>query len=124
MFGFCPKVRKKIEFSSNPPILETYQVVADERDGKVYNKVISVPCSNESVLSGLHFSRESMSLRAKLNMGLPMRVVGNPNISDFASAYKKAASLELQVESKLNDLRNSTLVNPVEKVNTSVESNS
>lgn len=105
MFHVIPVHQKKIEFSSNPPILEEVIAEPKEVEGKIRNSFRKVPSSNRSILSDLVYNEETMSLRAKLNMGLPMTVVSNPNIDDFDKAYKVAGRMSAQIEKKLADLQ-------------------
>lgn len=72
---------KKIVFSSNPPLSEKVIVVPEKNDvGSPINKCLVVPGDNRSKLDGVHFIYEEMSLRAKLNLGIPMSRVPNVGI--------------------------------------------
>lgn len=96
-----------IEFRSNPPFTEESRIVPDRDDhGVIINKVVLVPKENKSALDGVHFSREEMSLRAKLNLGIPLSRVPNPGIeNDPARLNAMALHFVDDFESRLSQLQ-------------------
>lgn len=110
MFNSQSFYQDKIDFVSNPPILEKPTVVPDvDKFGNYCNKVVIVPADNRSPLDGVHFSRESMSLRALLNSGVELTEVSMPSLySDPLTPVMKLANLESQVMQRLSELQKQT----------------
>lgn len=98
---------KRKVFFSNPPLPEQPRVVPAERNGVVYNKVIYEPGDNHSYFEGVHYSSESMSLRAKLNLGVPMTKVSFGALeNDPAVLNAKALTIEKTILNRLSELQN------------------
>lgn len=97
-----------INFRSNPPFGEDYVIVPDKDHGTIVNKVLLVPKDNKSPLDGVHYSAEQMSLRAKLNLGIPMSRVSNPPIeNDPAKLNAIALHLVDDIENRLSQIQES-----------------
>ena len=82
MFNYRNRDREK--FFSNHPLPDKVVIVpaVDEDSGNFRNHIKHVPQDNHSELSGLIYNPDTMSLRAKLNMGVPMSQVAMPSIDD------------------------------------------
>lgn len=112
MFNSKPVQRKR--FFSNPPLSDLPQVVPDEHDGRVCNKVVYVPQSNHSYFEGVHFSAETMSLRAKLNLGVNLQQVSIGQIENDPNVLaRRSAFFEQAIESRLNELGQQSAASPV-----------
>ena len=102
---------QRIEFRSNPPLPDKPMVVADQTpNGSPMNKVVYKPNSNKSYFDGVTFDSGTMSLRAKINLGLPLTKVPNVSIeNDPTILNRRALSVEQQIESRLNELSSEDL---------------
>jgi len=119
MFNKLP--HKPIEFVSNPRLPDVPQVVPkfDEVKGIVRNEVIYVPHEDCSRLHGVHYSAETMSLRAKLNMGVPLSPVSfGITENDPSVLMSSALHMERNIEQKLIELQNSNVDSVVEPLKT------
>jgi len=88
---FNQVLRERVPFKSNPPLQDHYEVVPKEVDGVVINEVICKPTDHHSYWKGIHYSRETMSLRAKLNLGIPMSQVSLGQIENDPSVLARFA---------------------------------
>lgn len=105
MFNFLPELPEESRVSCNPPILEKPIVSAVDDGGVVRNVITMVPADNLPYFRGVHFSRETMSLRAKLNLGVPMsRVSLGPVENDPMILNNYALKFEQQINEKLLEL--------------------
>lgn len=112
MFNSKPVSRKR--FFSNPPLSDLPQVVPDEHDGVVCNKVVYVPQSNHSYFEGVHFSAETMSLRAKLNLGVNLQQVSIGQIENDPNVLaRRSALFEQSIQSRLAEIEQQDAVAPV-----------
>lgn len=94
-----------ISFRSNPPLREKPIVVPEEVNGIIRNKVVFVPDSNRSPFEGVVYSPETMSLRAKLNLGVKFTQVSFGQIENDPSVlYNRALHLEQDIYSHLDQL--------------------
>ena len=99
--------RERIKFSSNPPLPEEPCFEPLNKDGVIVNQLTYRPKSNHSFFEGISFSAETMSLRAKLNLGIPMSQVSLGQIENDPNALSRnAIAFEQSIESKLNELSN------------------
>lgn len=95
MFNCYSKPGTVIEFVSNPPLPDESFVTAvqDPDTGTVRNVISKRPKSNASLLEGLHFDEATDGLRARLNLGVPLREVPLLDINgdplDFLSVARK-----------------------------------
>lgn len=108
MFNYFSK-EKRIEFHSNPPMDETYVLksVLDSDTGNIKPVLACVPQNHHSELEGCHFSEATMSLRAKLNLGIPLKQVAMPSLdNDPAVSLSKIASVERSISDKIQNLEN------------------
>lgn len=98
--------QQEIEFSSNPPLPDQVIIVPDkDENGNYCNKVSFKPSSNQPKFAGVHFCRETMSLRAQLNSGVKLKEVPMPSMySDPLSAQRKLSNLEFAIKSRLDSL--------------------
>lgn len=93
------------EFLSNPPLPERVKIEPLLKDGKVVNQVVRVPGSNRSELESIHYSAETMSLRAKLNLGVPLSKVSLGAIENDPNYLNGlAVQLERNINLRLRDL--------------------
>ena len=114
MFNSQSFQKDKIDFVSNPTILEKPKVVPDvDQFGNYCNKVVIEPADNRSPFEGVHFSREQMSLRALLNSGVQLNEVSMPSLySDPLTPAMKLANLESQVMQRLSELQKQSALSP------------
>lgn len=99
--------QRKIEvMDSNPSFPHEFVSVPQERDGKTVNGIECRDKSNISKLDGLIYQDEVMSLRAKLNLGIPLhRVTLGSLENDPTNLLRTAQNMEQQISSKLDELR-------------------
>jgi len=100
----------RIEFVSNPPLPSEGKIVPDERNGVIVNKLQYFPSSNRSYFDGIEFDKDSMSLRAKLNLGVPLSKV---YIGQIENDPLKLQNIALHMESLISDRISSLEVNSV-----------
>lgn len=104
MFNFFSPA--KVEFVSNPSLPDKPVVVPRIEDGKVLNKVTYEPNSNRSKFEGISFDSATMSLRAMLNLGVPLSKVYLTGIENDPTALQAAAiRLDNQISEQLASLR-------------------
>lgn len=110
---------QRIEFFSNPSLPEETVFVPAEEYGRIINKIHHQPnTSFRSPFEGVHFSRETMSLRSKLNLGVHMEQVSLGQIENDPNVLnRKALHLETSIVTKLTELEaetkeNETIVEP------------
>lgn len=97
--------REKKEFFSNPPLHDLPVIVPDEQDGVIVNRVQYRPQSNRPVYDGVHFSKETMGLQAKLNLGINLQPVQPPQlVNDPNLLAQKAATMERNIVTRLSEL--------------------
>lgn len=101
--------RKPIEFTSNPVLPDRPKVVPDKDEyGNFSNLVVLEPGDNRSPFDGVHFTRETMSLRAMLNSGVQLTEVSMPSLySDPLSAARKLSNLESKISERLDEIQRS-----------------
>lgn len=96
-------MRKRI--FSNPPLHDLPVIVPDEQDGIIVNRVQYRPQSNRPAFDGVHFSKETMGLQAKLNLGINLQPVQPPQlVNDPNLLAQKAATMERNIVSRLSEL--------------------
>lgn len=113
MFNKLP--HGEIKFISNPRLPDVPKVVPkiDEVKGNVKNEVTYVPHEDCSILHGVHYSHETMSLRAKLNMGIPLSPVSFGVVENDPSVLQQSAlHMERAIEQRLLEYENSQDVEP------------
>lgn len=120
MFNFYSKNGEIINFRSNPPLDDKPVVDPEIIDGVITNHISYKAVDNHSKLESVVYDEKSMSLRAKLNLGVRFSEVANPQLDDFAMAYSKLESLETIITQKMND-EVSRLAKPVEEPGSSAE---
>ena len=99
---------ERIEFRSNPLLPETPIVEPLEVNGKMTNVVKFVPKSNHSQLEGVHYSAETMSLRAMLNLGVDLHQVSLGQIeNDPNKINERFLNLESQIARRVSELETS-----------------
>lgn len=100
-----------IDFVSNPPFEDSPIIVPDDKNGVIVNKVVYRPCSHRSPFEGVHFSHDTMSLRSKLNLGVPMEQV---TIGQIENDPNKLHSFALHLENRIyNQLNTLSEIEPV-----------
>lgn len=103
----------RIEFVSNPALPDEGRIVPDEKNGVIVNKLQYFPSSNRSYFDGIEFDKDSMSLRAKLNLGVPMSQVSIGQIeNDPLKLQNFALHMENQISERINSLENEPIVEP------------
>lgn len=113
---------RRIEFVSNPPLPDEGRIVPDERNGVTVNKLQYFPCSNRSYFDGIEFDKNSMSLRSKLNLGVPISQVSIGQIeNDPMKLQNIALHLEHQISERINSLENEPIVDPIVEPSDSTE---
>ena len=92
-----------IEFRSNPPIEpQVTRKLAVREDGSPYDVIEKVPVDNKSFLAGAHYDAASMSLSARLRLGIPLQQVNigitenDPNV-----LYRSVNRFANELESRL-----------------------
>lgn len=103
MFNCYSKNGEIINFRSNPPLEDKPVVEPEIIDGVITNHISYKAVDNHSKLESVVYDEKSMSLRAKLNLGVRFSEVANPQLDDFAQAYSKLESLETQIIQKMNE---------------------
>lgn len=106
MFNFYPN-RKVERVFSNPSVPDLVVVEPLLKDGKVTNHVRKIPQDLNGLLKGAVYDPETMSLRAKINMGVSLDFVPNPDLDSFDVAYYKINKLSNTITSKHAELLNS-----------------
>lgn len=81
MFGFYPNREKRSFLSNSRPVVVPV-VKPKVVDGVVTNEIVKVPEPIEGILSGHKYDEDTMSLRAKLNLGVQLDFVPNANIDN------------------------------------------
>lgn len=112
MFNFYPN-RKVERVFSNPSVPDLVVIEPLLKDGKVTNHVRKIPQDINGLLRGAVYDPETMSLRAKLNMGVSLDFVPNPDLDSFDVAYVKISKLSNTITSKYAELLNSATQVPV-----------
>lgn len=96
---------KRIRFSSNPPLPDTPIIEPLEVNGRIVNCVKMIPQSNHSPLDGVHYSAETMSLRAMLNLGVDLRQVSLGQIeNDPNQINERLLNLESKIAQRVSEL--------------------
>lgn len=114
MFNVHSKPGTVIDFVSNPELPEeAYVVPFQDEYGTIRNTIAYRPRSNKSPLDGLHFDEATDGLRARLNLGVPLKEVppldinGDPlNLLNKARHFVDSTIVEydkLVKESKVSD---------------------
>lgn len=103
MFNCYSKNGEIINFCSNPPLEEKPVVEPEIIEGVITNHICYKAVDNHSKLEHVVFDEKTMSLRAKINLGVRFSEVANPQLDDFAKAYSKLESLEMQITQKMNE---------------------
>lgn len=94
-----------IDFLSNPPLPPKPVVKADEVNGVIVNKIVYEPNSNRALYDGVHFDRNSMSLRALLNMGVDLHQVSLAQTENDPTRLANLVSrLDSAIEEQVNSL--------------------
>lgn len=103
---------QKIEFFSNPALPDETVIVPSEENGRIVNKIQYQPNSSfRSPFEGVHFSRETMSLRSKLNLGVPMEQVSIGQVENDPNVLnRRALHLESDIVNKLSELESQAKV--------------
>lgn len=81
MFGYYPN-RERKDFLSNPSVRPLPVVKPKVVDGRVTNEIVKVPQPIGGLLAGHSYDEETMSLRAKLNLGVQLDFVPNANLDN------------------------------------------
>lgn len=97
---------QSIEFFSNPCLPDETVIVPAEENGRIVNKIQYQPNSSfRSPFEGVHFSRETMSLRSKLNLGVPMEQVSIGQVENDPNVLnRRALHLEHEIVDRLSAL--------------------
>lgn len=98
----CFNSKKHCFYFSNPSLPDVPTIVPKEVDGVVKNCVEFMPQDVKSPLDGLHYEASIHSLRAKLNLGVPLSLVRPQSLDDFAVAHKKLLSSEQTIYENAN----------------------
>lgn len=89
-------------FYSNPSISDIPSIIPKDENGIIKHSVEFVPRDLHSPLDGLQFQASIHSLRAKLNLGVPLSLVKSQNLDDFASAHNKLLNSEQKIYENAN----------------------
>ena len=91
--------KEHCSFKSNSNLSDLPRIVpkVDLDSGAIRNVVEFVPQDIQSPLSGLHYEAALHSLRAKLNMGLPLSPAAKLSLDDFSSAHAKLLTSEQKI---------------------------
>lgn len=117
-------VPERIEFRSNPPLPEKVVVVpGKDKHGNFCNEVKVVPSDNKSIFDGVRFDRDTMSLRAMLNLGVPLREVSMPSLAnDPSEAQNAMLAVERQIMQRIDEIEapstDPSSIEPVEPIQT------
>ena len=97
---------KRQTFRSNPPLPDTPVTIPDQDEyGNIRNKVVLRPISNKSLFDGVSYNRDTMSLRAQLNMGAKLTEVAMPSMySDPLRPYQRMLQVEQAISSQIQAL--------------------
>ena len=99
--AYVSSYRQRQEFISNPPLPDVPVIEPLEVDGVMTNKTVMKPCSNRSYWDGSHYCAETMSLRAKLNLGLDLPKVQLPGLENDPSVlYSRSIYFEKVIQDK------------------------
>lgn len=125
---FNPLVLKPIKFKSNPPFTKEEVVTAASFDdnGSPVTTFVRQPKSNRSPFEGIHYSAETMSLRAKLNLGVVLTPVSIGQLeNDPAKIMDKALKLDYDISQRIQALESQsfTSVEPRRDAAASVDNN-
>ena len=117
---FNSLVQDRQEFRSNPPLPDCPVTIPDQdENGNIRNKVVLRPLSNKSLFDGVTYDRDTMSLRAQLNMGLKLTEVSMPSLySDPLLPYQRMLQVEQAISSQIHSLESQE-----SNAETTVESN-
>ena len=92
MFGFYPG-RVEKDFRSNPSVDDVPIVKGKVVDGVVRNEIVRLP-QPKCLLDGVIYDEDTMSLRAKLNLGVQLAFVPNADLdNDPNVVYNKIQRL-------------------------------
>lgn len=95
-----------IDFVSNPVLPEAPMVVPEQKDGVIVNTIKHVPVSNKSYFDGVEFNASTMSLRAKLNLGLQLHPVSIGQVENDPNVLRnRALHMEKEIFDKLESLQ-------------------
>lgn len=101
MFNKYSKFGESIDFLSNPSLDEKPVVEPEIIDGVITNHISYKPSDHRSLLENVVYDEKTMSLRAKINLGVRFSEVANPQLDDFAQAYSKLESLEQRITAEM-----------------------
>lgn len=99
-------VQERQEFRSNPPLPDSPVTIPEQdENGNIRNKVVLRPLSNVSLFDGVSYNRDTMSLRAQLNMGAKLTEVSMPSLySDPLRPYQRMLQVEQAISSQIQSL--------------------
>ena len=113
------KFDREIDFTSNPPLPEKRIVVPGLNEaGSPINEFKTVPGDNRSPFEGITYCPDTMSLRAKLNMGVRL----SPVSLQIENDPTKIANIALKFEHTINDRLSQLQASQVEVESPEVES--